>query len=125
MQAKKRDDKRQASIDTVQSQLETYYAQYSQYPTLANLNNASWRQTYLKNLPASDLADPHWSTKATACTTAGSSVVVATVAKNCYTYQVTNINGTACDNTDKNACAHYTLTALLEGGEKYVKTSLN
>lgn len=125
VQTKNRNKQRQANIDTIQSELETYNAQYGQYPTLANLNDASWRKVYLKDLKAQTLQDPQWSSKISGCTVAHTPVVASAVTKDCYAYQVTNADGTACDNSAKNVCAHYTLTALLEDGQKYVKASLN
>lgn len=124
VQAKNRNSDRQASVDTLQSQLEAYYAQNSKYPTLANLNDASWRQANLKNLKGEDLQDPSWASKNSNCTVSSKSVVSAKPAKDCYSYQVTGSEGAACDNSHV-ICAQYTLTAMLEGGGKYVKSSLN
>ncbi len=125
VQAKNRNGDRQTAIDTLQSQLETYYyAENTKYPTLAQLNDAAWRAKNLPKLAANGLQDPRWSAKVTACTTGGKAVAAATPAANCYSYQVTAANGDACDNV-KVDCVHYTLTAFLEGGDKYVKSSLN
>lgn len=124
VQAKNRNSDRQASIDTIQGQLETYYVQYSKYPTLDNLNDAVWRQANLKNLPAASLQDPHWSSKNTGCTASNKSIVTTKPATDCFAYQVTSADGSTCDNK-ATACSQYTLTAMLEGGGKYVKSSLN
>lgn len=124
VQAKNRNSDRQASIDTVQGQLETYYAQYSKYPTLDNLNDAVWRKANLKNLPAAALQDPQWDNKNTSCTKDAKSVMTAKPATDCFAYQVTTPDGSACNNQSV-SCAQYTLTAMLEGGGKYVKSSLN
>lgn len=124
VQAKNRNSDRQASIDTIQGQLETYYAQYSKYPTLDNLNDAVWRKANLKNLPATALQDPRWDAENTGCTTSKKSVMTAKPATDCFAYQVTTPDGSPCDNQAV-ACAQYTLTAMLEGGGKYVKSSLN
>jgi prepilin-type N-terminal cleavage/methylation domain-containing protein len=124
VQAKNRNGSRQVAIDTLQSQLETYYAQYSRYPTYANLNDAAWRQANLKDLSAKSLEDPHWNTKNAACTTDNKVIIASQPASDCYSYQPIGPDGTSCDN-DKVICAQYTLTAMLEGGGKYVKGSLN
>jgi len=124
IQAKNRNNQRQSTIKNLQSQLETFYAQTSTYPTLANLNDASWLQQNLKSLKPDTLRDPRWNKNVKACTVKDVSVVAGTVAEKCYTYQVTTADGSQCDN-DKLICAQYTLTAMLEGGEKYVKSSLN
>lgn len=124
VQAKNRNSNRQAAIDTLQSQLETYYAQFSTYPTLANVNDASWRKANLKGLSSDSIKDPQWSGDVAACTKDNSPILSDAPATNCYTYQATTSDGSHCDN-NKAACAQYTLTAKLEGGGKYVKSSLN
>ena len=124
IQAKNRNNERQATIKNLQSELETYYAQTSTYPTLANINDASWMKQHLPDLKPESLREPRWNKNVKACTVNGSPVVNNTVATKCYTYQVTTADGSPCDN-DKQLCAQYTLTSMLEGGEKYVKSSLN
>lgn len=124
VQAKNRNSDRQAAIDTLQSQLETYYAQYSVYPTLSNVNDTTWRQANLKKVQASSIKDPRWSESDAACTKSNVPVLSDSPADNCYSYQVTTSDGSPCDNK-KSMCAQYTLTAKLEGGGKYVKSSLN
>lgn len=124
VQTKNRNTQRQADIDSLQGQLETYFVQYSQYPTLANMNTSSWRSANLKNVSDSSIQDPSWSKKVTACTDKNNAVLNAKPIKGCYTYLVTSSDGTACDNA-KTPCTQYVLTAILEGGNKYVKASLN
>ena len=124
IQSKNRNSERQSHIKTLQSELEVYYAQNSKYPTLADLNNTAWRTANMKELKASDLKDPQWSKAAQACTLKGVAALTGSPAQKCYAYQVTTSDGSACDNI-KADCAQYTLTAMLEGGEKFVKSSLN
>lgn len=124
VQAKNRNSNRQNAINTTQAQLEAYYASTNKYPTIANLNDAGWRATNLKHLPLDAIKDPHWNKSVKNCTKSGTAVVAVQPTPNCYSYQVTTSDGSACDNV-KTMCAHYTLTATLEGGEKYVKSSLN
>jgi prepilin-type N-terminal cleavage/methylation domain-containing protein len=124
VQAKNRNGDRQADIDALRVQLESYYAGNDKYPTLANLNTPSWLNQNLPRLQNSSLDDPRWSKEITDCTQNGRTVLASEPLPNCYSYQVTTSVGSACDNKVA-ICAHYTLTATLEGGEKYVKASLN
>ncbi len=124
VQAKNRNGSRQVAIDSLQGQLETYYAQYSKYPTYANLNDAAWRQANLKDFSDKTLKDPHWADKNKACSADSKAIIAEKPATDCYSYQPIGPDGTVCDN-EKVTCAQYTLTALLEGSGKYVKGSLN
>jgi prepilin-type N-terminal cleavage/methylation domain-containing protein len=124
VQAKNRNAERQADVDTIKGQLETYYAQTNMYPTAGNLADGTWRAAGLKHLKTAKLEDPGWAKTNTACTAHGQPVAAAKPIANCYSYQVTSSDGSPCDNV-ATPCAHYTLTASLEGGEKYVKSSLN
>lgn len=124
VQVKNRNSHRQTSINTIQGQLEAYYAQTNTYPTLQNLSDPTWRVTNLKNLQADALQDPRWRTSNKNCTLHDKASAATSPSANCYSYQVTAPDGSACDNL-KAICAHYILTAMLEGGEKYVKGSLN
>ena len=124
VQSKNRNAERQADIDTLKGQLESYYAQANAYPKLAELNDAQWRTQHIKKLGAGTIEDARWSDKTTGCTEKGRAVLISEPKANCYSYQVTAADGSPC--TDAAAvCAHYTLTATLEGGEKYEKASLN
>ena len=111
VQQKARDSKRKTDINAVQSQIEAYYATNTQYPTLANLNDATFRQTNLKGLDPSALKDPK----------ASSSSICASTSSTCYGYAVTPAN---CDNTTV-ICANYTLTATLEAGGTFSVHSNN
>jgi prepilin-type N-terminal cleavage/methylation domain-containing protein len=124
VQAKNRNNQRETNITTLQGGLETYYAQTSMYPTLSNLNSTSWVTAHLRDTPASALRDPHWSTSVNVCTSDGHSVLINHPAMNCYSYQPVSNDGSRCDNVQK-MCAHYTLTAELEGGTRFTKSSLN
>jgi general secretion pathway protein G len=124
VQEKNRNDERQKAINTLQGQLEAYYAQTNAYPTLSQINDAGWRAQHMKKVEADLLKDPTWSQDGT-CSKNERATLEDTPTVNCYAYQATASEGGACD--DKNPCAHYTLTATLEGGngERYVKGSLN
>jgi len=124
VQAKNRNAQRQSDIDTLKVQLENYYAQNNVYPTLAELNSNSWRAANLKHVSEANIADPRWSANIKSCTADGQAIATNVPTSDCYSYQVTGSDGSACNNTTID-CAHYTLTAILEGGQKYVKSSLN
>lgn len=124
VQAKTRNSNRQADIDGLQSQLETYYAQYSKYPTLSNINDTAWRQANLKDFSDKTLQDPRWSDATKDCATKGKATLANKPSRDCYAYQPIGPDGKSCDN-DAVVCAQYTLTASLEGNGKYVKGSLN
>jgi len=124
VQAKNRNADRQADIDALRSQLESYYAATDTYPTLANMNDSSWRAKNLPKLKDGTIDDPSWRPDNPDCNINGRPALAAKPTVNCYSYQVTSADGSACDN-EKTPCVHYTLTAMLEGSEKYVKASLN
>jgi type II secretory pathway pseudopilin PulG len=110
---KARDTERQTDIKALHSQIEAYYAQNGKYPTLVNLNTASFVSTNLKGLDTEALKDP----------VGRVGLLTSTPSKNYYSYAVTG-NGKACDNVTTD-CDTYTLTATLEAGGTYTKNSLN
>jgi Tfp pilus assembly protein PilE len=125
VRARNRNADRQAGIDTIQNHLETYYAQTSKYPSITELNNPQWRQENTKKLSIGNIRDPLWTKENQACTGPdGSAIFASQPTDNCYTYESTATDGTPCE-TEEIICTQYTLTAILEGGEKYVKSSLN
>jgi type II secretion system protein G len=112
IQQKARDTERKTDINALHGQIEAYQAQNGKYPTLANMNDSTFRSTNLKGLDPAALQDP----KGTAQT-----LVAAPVADS-YSYDVTP---SGCDNGTGGDCTGYTLTATLEAGGTYVKQSLN
>ena len=115
VQQKARDTERQTDVKAVHGQVEAYYAQNGKYPTLANLNSSAWVTANLKGLDAEATKDP----KGAGYTFAASATA------NQYAYAVTAADGTsACDNSTTD-CAKYVLTATLEAGGTYTKSSLN
>ncbi len=115
IQQKARDTERTTDVKAIHGQVEAYYAQNGVYPTLANLNDSTWRGTNMKGLDQEALKDP----KGSGYTLAGSASASQ------YGYAATNTGGTACDNTTGNECTKYTMTANLEGGGTFSKTNLN
>lgn len=123
VKAKDRNGQRQTDIQEIQSQLEIYYATHSKYPSLVQLNDSKWRSDNMKLLKDDSISDPTWK-KSAACSQDDKATFLGAPGKNCYSYQATTADGSACDDA-KVDCAQYTLTASFEGGEKYVKSSLN
>lgn len=111
IQRNARNRAREADINAIHSQLEYYYGQNNVYPTLANLNDATWRDANLQGLDSEALQDP----QGEAATLAGEA------AAGTYSYVVTP---TDCNNAGTD-CTGYTLTATYEGEGTFTKNSLN
>jgi prepilin-type N-terminal cleavage/methylation domain-containing protein len=107
IQTKARNNKRAADMQAVQTQLEAYYQSDNSghYPSLANMNDSSWRGTNMKSLDDGALADP---------SDPGDKTLVGTPAAKVYAYQPVQTDGSSCA-ADANLCAKYTLTATYEG----------
>jgi TM2 domain-containing membrane protein YozV/type II secretory pathway pseudopilin PulG len=101
IQQKSRDTKRHVDMITTESALQQYYSARQSYPTLAQLNDYSFRQQYLPNV-ASSASDPQ----------GGKDQFVAIPQQHAYAYQPTPAN---CDNVST-PCTGFTLTATLEAG---------
>jgi type II secretory pathway pseudopilin PulG len=116
IQRNDRNQERQRDINSIYQQLEAYYVENSQYPTLPDMNSTTWLQANMKTLNPGTLRDP--SGKA--------NLLVARPEKAALAYQVSSATGAGCNDTST-PCAHYTLTATLENSPEkvYVKTSLN
>lgn len=99
------DIRRQVSISTIKAQLETYKTRTGYYPTLAQLNDASWRKTNLSSLDQSHLKDPSGTTYSLAPRASDGQ----------YGYQTTGCT--------LKGCKSFVLEALLSNGAKYTKTS--
>jgi prepilin-type N-terminal cleavage/methylation domain-containing protein len=112
IQRRARDTERQTDIKAMHGQVEAYYAQNGNYPTLANLNDDDWVGTNLAGLDLGALQDPNGS----------GNDLQSSAAANIYAYAATP---SGCDNGTGGDCTGYTLTATLEGGGTYAKTSLN
>ena len=114
IQKKARDSERETDVSAVAAQVEAYHAQNAKYPTLANLQDASWVSANLKGLDANALKDPKWST---------GSAPTATSSVGSYGYVATP---TGCDNTVANGdCDNFELTATKESGGTFVKKTSN
>ena len=113
IQQKGRNSQRQTDINAIQSHVEAVYASDGKYPTLANLNDSTWRAANTKGLAPEALADPK---------NAATQTLVGTVpAAGTYSYAYV-VTPTGCDNTATD-CTGYTLTAHQEGTTDYTKAS--
>ncbi len=116
IQRNARNTERETDIKAIHGQLEAYYAQHGRYPTLANVNDGTWRGENMKGLDANALKDPKGTSEA----------LVGTAAANVYSYAVGPAN---CDNDPSTSavdCDSYTLTATKEGSnDTFTKSSLN
>lgn len=111
IQQKARDTKRQTDINAIDSTVEAYYASNGNYPTLANMNDPTFRTANLKGFDPAALQDPKGS----------SQTLAATASTTQYGYVATPAN---CDNGANGQCTAFTVSAILESnGNTYSKQS--
>ncbi len=101
VQSQARDSERQTDINALDSHIEAYYAQYGEYPALAQLNDASWRTKNMQGLDSAALKDPQGS----------STMLVSSPRTGAFAYEVDAQH------------SKFTLTATLEDGTTYTKSS--
>lgn len=112
VQKKGRDADRKSDINAIDSQVEVYFAENAKYPSLTDMNTASFRSANLKGLSDDALTDPKGS----------GPTLVGAAASNAYAY-ITTPSG--CDNGTGGDCTGFTLTATLESGGTFTKTGSN
>lgn len=110
LQLSAKDTERKTDIKTLQGHIEAYWATSGYYPTLANLNDQTWRRNNLSDFDPESLKDPN----------ATSNKLVANPTAKAYAYQAAPAG---CDNKAKK-CTSYKLTAILDNGENYTEVSL-
>lgn len=108
------DIERETDIKAMHGQLEAFFAQNGYYPTLANMNDKSFRSANMRGLDDEALKDPEGN---------GGQLSSAPAAR-AYTYQPTSRTAGACDN-GVNFCDTYILTATRADGSEYTKEALN
>jgi type II secretory pathway pseudopilin PulG len=118
VEVRQQNTSRITAIKLIQSNLETFYAQSGFYPTLSEMNSATWTKANLKSLQASDLRDPD--SKSNSPNFADMPTV------NIYSYQPTASDGKSKCDDRTTACAQYVLTATLGGNSgTFIEKSLN
>lgn len=108
IQVKTRNNQRQLDIQYLQTQLETYASQNGHYPSLTDLNNASWRSKNMSGFSSGKMLDPSSSQ------TGNMARFASAPAAKIYSYQVSDSSGKPCESDDTN-CAQYTLAATYQG----------
>ncbi|PIZ61957.1 hypothetical protein COY17_03330 [Candidatus Saccharibacteria bacterium CG_4_10_14_0_2_um_filter_52_9] len=120
IQQKARNSKRQADMNSVQTQLEAYFQNSGYYPSRADMNDGTWLSTNMKSLDQNALVDPSNATQ--------SKTLLAAAAAKSYAYAPLNSSDASCE-ADDTTCAKYTLTATFEGtvngASTAVKTNLD
>lgn len=114
IQRNARNRTREADVNALHSQLEYFYGQQGYYPTLADMNDDTWRSANMQGLDDGAISDPQ--------DTAATPALVAAAAASAYSYDITP---DTCDNGAGGNCTSYILTATYEGGGSFVKNSLN
>ncbi len=111
-----RNKTRQQDIQNIYQQLEAYYVNKTEYPTLADMNNTSWLNKNMPGLQMQWLRDP----------LSNSYKFTAVPQADRFSYAVRAADGASCDNKTL-ICSHYVLTATLEHAtpDQYIKDSLN
>ncbi|QQS19739.1 hypothetical protein IPL85_05745 [Candidatus Saccharibacteria bacterium] len=106
------DAQRKSDINAVRSYIEASYAQNGYYPTLAEINNTTWRTTNMKGLDTTNLIDPE----------GVDNRISNTPGTNRYSYQPKTASGKTCEIASE--CTTFTVTATLSNGDLYTKSSL-
>jgi hypothetical protein len=108
-QSSSKDAQRKTDINALETELEVYYTDQGSYPTLAQLNSASWRKINMPSFDDTILKDP-----------AGTQAsLVSSPKAKVFAYQPTPAN---CNGSN---CMSYILTATLDDGTIYKKQSLS
>lgn len=114
VRTRERNTERRNEVTIIQGKLEVYYAKFSQYPTLEEINNDKWREENLKDFNTDQLTDP----------LATISALAGKPSDNQYSYEVSGTDGKECNNKET-PCTQYTLTTRYEGGGTFSKTNIN
>lgn len=106
------DTERMNEINAIHTHVEAYYSQTGMYPTLAELSDTDFRQTYLNGLNEAVLTDP-----------AGTELISSSANNARYGYAAPK--SSSCPSGRVSVCNVYVLTAVLSNGQSYTKKSLN
>lgn len=123
VQQRKHDTDRKTDIIKLDGQIQAYQAETDKYPSLAQINNPSFRAADMKGLTEGNLTDPQWKASNKNCTANNVAVLQgsSTPQPGCYGYDP---SPAGCDNKDTD-CTSYILTANLQTGGVYSKESIN
>ena len=113
VQQKARNSKRQTDVNALASHLAVFFANNGYYPTITDLQSATWVSTNLKGFDPAALTDPNGSS------ITGNAPVAGTYA---YSY-VTQGCTTTQPSSSTNECTSFVLTAEEEGGGTFSKAS--
>lgn len=115
VQKKGRDADRKSDINSLYSQVEVYFAENSRYPSLAELNDATFRGNNMQGLSDDALEDPSNS----GTTTLLAAAPAANSATFQYAYVVDDGAGGACDNGASGGadCVAFSIVANLENDD--------
>jgi Tfp pilus assembly protein PilE len=116
-----RDETRKNDMSALQLGIQSYWAQTGNFPSLAQMNNVTFRNDSLNKLDPAVAQDPSWHPSNKYCASRGKLTFEASVAPHsgCYGYMA---SPTGCDNKAV-ACSGYNLNARLENGTFYSKSS--
>ncbi|HEX8390519.1 MAG TPA: type II secretion system protein [Candidatus Saccharimonadales bacterium] len=107
VQQKARDSERKTDINAIAGQLEAFYANKGYYPTITDVNDATWRTTNEFKIDTKAFVDPS--------TTAQTTLVNGVVGSEKKYYYVAYSSGTTdCGTTAGTQCASYIIGANLE-----------
>ena len=122
IQARARDSERQTDINSIQKQVEAYYANNGAYPTATNLETTAFRSGNNIKLDTKALADP---SNASTTTFVTSGTPTASTTKQYYYVATptgcnpsTDSSGGSLTPATPGACTGYTLSVWLEAGNK-------
>lgn len=104
------DEQRRQDIDTIQQQLEAYFAQHEAYPDINDMNSDRFRETAFTDVDQEIFKDPEDET--------GRGGFTRTPQKNVYSYWPVDVNDNACEPIDR-VCVAYELAATLSDDTIY------
>jgi hypothetical protein len=113
------DATRKQAVDKLATELQAYYNKYHSYPTLNDINSLTFSSA--KNaFDESKTHDPTWNAKKSTCVDSqGRAQLTDTRSSDCFSYRVTAMNGSDCDESAK-PCTRVVLTANLSNNKPYI-----
>jgi hypothetical protein len=106
-----RDSERQTDISNIIAELNTVYSTYGAYPSLDEMNDASWRAQVAPGITDSMLADPE-------ALDQSNPQLVAMPQEKVYAYSAVAFEGGEC--VSGTGCASYTITYFSEKDDAFV-----